>query len=109
MIANTWVAVYRGDEVNEYGDPTDLGTPVDGLERLPLALTEQSRTTFDPETSEARTIRYAIGRATAGTDIQQDDRLRDERTARWWAVRSISGGGFTFFGARDLLLDLRAV
>lgn len=109
MFATTWATVYRGDDANEYGDLIDGDTPVDGLERIPIAITEQSRTTFDPESGEPRTIRYAIGRTYAGFAILAGDRIVDERTKRPWAVRSVSGGGFTFTGAEDLSLDLRAV
>lgn len=109
MIANTWGTVYRGDDVNEYADPVDLDTPVDGMERIPMAITEQSRQVMDAETSELRTIRYAVGRARGGLDIRADDRIQDARTGRWWAVRSVSESGFTFYGSRTLSLDLRAV
>jgi hypothetical protein len=109
MFANTWATVYRGDSANEYADPTDLNEAVDGLERIPMAITEQSRTVMDPETDTPRVVRYATGRARAGADIRADDRIFDERQNRWWAVRSVSGGGFTFIGGQDLSLDLRAV
>lgn len=109
MIATTVATVYRGDGADEYADPTDDDVPVEGLESIPMAITELSRTVFDVETDQARTIRYGIGRARAGLDIRADDRIHDERVDRWWAVRSVSGGGATFFGARTLSLDLRAV
>lgn len=109
MIANTWGTVYRGDDSNEYADPTDLDEPVSGLERIPMAITELSRTVMDPESDQPRVIRYGTARAKAGLDIRSDDRIFDERQNRWWAVRSVSGGGFTFFGGQDLSLDLRAV
>lgn len=107
--ANTWGTVYRGDDVNDYADPVDLDAPVDGLERVPMAITEQSRQVTDPESSEQRIVRYAIGRARGGLDIRTDDRIQDERTGTWWAVRSVSQKSFTFHGARTLSLDLRAV
>lgn len=109
MIANTWGAVYRGDDSNIYGDALDLDAPVTGLERVPMAITEQSRTVYNPETDERRVIRYAIGRAKGDLDIRSDDRIHDQRQDRWWAVVSVSGGGFTFFGGQALALELRAV
>lgn len=109
VIANTWGTVYRGDDSNEYADVTDLDDPVPGLERVPMAITEQSRTVYDRETDEARTIRYATGRVKAAAGIRSEDRIFDERQGRWWVVRSVSGGGFTFIGGQDLSLDLRAV
>lgn len=107
--ANTWGTVYRGDDVNEYADPVDLDDLVVGLERVPMAITEQTRTTLDPETDEPRTVRYAVGRVKPGVDVRRDDRIFDERQQRWWVVRDVSGGGFTFYGSQDLSLDLRAV
>lgn len=109
ILSNTWATVYRGDDADAYADPTDLDAPVDGLERVPMAITELSRTVTDPESDEPRTIRYAKGRASGRLGILADDRVLDLRTNRWWVVRSISGGGFTFFGSKDLSLDLRAV
>lgn len=109
MIATTWGTVYRGDDANEYGDETDLDAPVDGLERIPLAITEQSRTVMDTESGEPRVIRYAIGRTYAKYPVQADDRIRDGRTKRLYVVRSTSGGGFTFYGQQDITLELRAV
>lgn len=109
MMANTWATVYRGDDSTALGDPIDLDTPVDGLEHFPMAITEKTRTVFEPETDTARTIRFGVGRAKFGSDIQPADRIFDERTSRYWVVSSVSGGGFTFYGAQDLSLMLRAV
>lgn len=109
MFANTWGTVYRGDDANEYADAIDLDEPVSGLESIPMAITEQTHTTIDAESDEPRTIRYGVGRAKAGLDIRSGDRIQDARQGRWWLVREVSGGGFTFFGSQDLQLDLRAV
>lgn len=109
MLANTWGSVYRGEDANEYADTIDLDDPVPGLERVPMAITEQSRTVTDPESDEVRIIRYATGRTKAGLDIRSDDRIFDVRQRRWWVVRSVSGGGYAFIGSEDLQLDLRAV
>lgn len=108
MIANTWGAVYRDTDDDILGDPISEETAVPGLERVVMAITEKSRTIYDPETDELRTIRYGTGRAMPGTDIRQDDRIQDLRSGKWWAVRSVGSGSPGFTGHQDLSFDLRA-
>lgn len=108
MYANTWGAVYRDGDDDELGDPVSAEEPVAGMERVILTITEKTRTIYDEETDEVRTIRYGTGRARAGTDIRQDDRIQDLRTGKWWAVREVGSGAASFTGHRDLSFDLRA-
>jgi hypothetical protein len=108
MVANTWAEVYRdtGDDV--LGDPVTTTEPVEGLERVPMAITERSQRIYDAESDELRTVRYGVGRARIGTDIKADDRIHDLRSGKWWAVRTVSPASPGFTGNRALSFDLRA-
>jgi hypothetical protein len=108
VIANTWAAVYRDTDDDVLGDPLSDEEPVDGLDRVVVAITEKSRTVYNEETDELRTIRYGTGRAKAGTDIRKDDRIQDLRSGKWWAVTEVGSGSPGFTGHRDLSFDLRA-
>lgn len=108
MIPNTWAAVFRDTDDDVLGDPLTDEEPVPGMARVVMAITEKSRTVYNEESDELRTIRYGVGRAKAGTDIRKDDRIQDLRTSKWWAVTEVGSGSATFTGHRDLSFDLRA-
>lgn len=110
MFATALVAVYRDTDIDALGDEEDDDrTPVPGLERVRVALTERSRTVFDPSAGEMRTIRVATGRAVVGTDLQPNDRLRDLRTGKWWRIGGLDFQGRDAVGMRALSFDLRGL
>lgn len=110
MIATTWVTVIRGTETDEFGDLSDTAQEAgtDDQTRIPASLIEATRTVFDPASGTPRVVRYTVGRIKAGVDITEDDRLRDERTGRVYAVTAVTQPaaiGFT----PDLRLDLTLI
>lgn len=103
-IATTRVTVLRGTTTDAYGDEQDLDTPV--ATGIPCALTEQSRRVTTRDDPTPRIIRTTIARVPAGTDVQDQDRLRDERTGVTYIVDSPSSMANPTI-AVDLRLDLR--
>ncbi|MFM9635973.1 hypothetical protein [Streptomyces turgidiscabies] len=94
----------RGTTTDAYGDDQDTDTPVHT--GIPIALTEQSRRVTTRDDPTPRIVRYAVGRATAGTDIRDQDRLRDERTGVVYIVDAVSSMANPAV-ASDLRIDLR--
>lgn len=108
MFATTTVAVYRGTTTTALGDDADDdSTPVAGLERVSIAITEQTRTPYDQASSELRVIRIGTARVTPGIDIRQDDRLHDLAGDRWWLVTSGMRTRRDAIGGRTVVFDLR--
>lgn len=91
-IANTRVTVLRGVARDLFGDfadlPTEAGT--DAQTNVPAALNEITRTITTPSDPTPRVVRYVIARLPAGTDITEEDRLRDERTGRIYIVSAVT-------------------
>ncbi|MDX2697249.1 hypothetical protein [Streptomyces ipomoeae] len=103
-IATTTLTVLRGTTTDAYGDEQDTDTPV--ATGVIAALTEQSRRVTTRENPTPRIVRYAVARVPAGTDIQDQDRVRDERTGAVYIVEAPSSMANPAM-AVDLRLDLR--
>lgn len=103
-VASTTIAVYRGTTTDGYGDERDTDTPV--YTGVRASLTEQSRRVTTRDDPTPRIVRYAVGRVTAGTDITDQDRIRDERTGAVYIVDAVSSMNSPVVAA-DLRLDLR--
>lgn len=86
--ATTWVTIYRGQETDEWGDPTDTDTVVGS--HIPAALQEQSQYYKGEVTTQPRNFRYARLRLDSTTDIGPNDRILDERTGWIWTIRNLS-------------------
>lgn len=103
-IATTTLTVLRGTTTDAYGDEQDTDTPV--ATGVIAALTEQSRRVTTRENPTPRIVRYAVARVPAGTDIRDQDRVRDERTGAVYIVEAPSSMANPAM-AVDLRLDLR--
>lgn len=103
-IATTTLTVLRGTTTDAYGDEQDTDTPV--ATGVIAALTEQSRRVTTRENPTPRIVRYAVARVPAGTDIRDQDRVRDERTGATYIVEAPSSMANPAMAA-DLRLDLR--
>lgn len=102
--ATTTITVLRGTATDGYGDETDTNTPV--ATGIPASLVEQTRRVTTRDDPTPRIVRYAVGRVTAGTDITDQDRLRDESTGAVYIVDAVSSMNSAAVAA-DLRLDLR--
>ncbi|MFI2761396.1 hypothetical protein ACH5A3_21380 [Streptomyces echinatus] len=103
-IATTTIAVLRGTSTDAYGDEVDTDTPV--ASGIPAALTEQSRRVTTRDDPTPRIVRYAVARVAVGTDVTDQDRVRDERTGAIYSIDAVSSMANPAAVA-DLRLDLR--
>ncbi len=102
--ATTTIAVLRGTSTDVYGDETDTATAV--RTGIPASLIEQTRRVTTRDDPTPRIVRYAVGRVTAGTDVTDQDRIKDERTNAIYIVDAVSSMNSAAVAA-DLRLDLR--
>lgn len=102
--ATTTLTVLRGTSTNAWGDEIDTDTP--RYTGIPASLVEQTRRVTTRDDPTPRIVRYAVGRVTAGTDITDQDRIRDERTGAVYIVDAVSSMNSAAVAA-DLRLDLR--
>lgn len=103
-LATTTVSVFRGTTTDDYGDEADTDTPL--YTGIPASLTEQTRRVTTRDDPAPRIVRYAVARVAAGTDVTDQDRLRDERTGAVYIVDAVSSMANPALTA-DLRLDLR--
>lgn len=103
-LATTTISVLRGTSTDVYGDETDTDTVV--RSGIPASLVEQTRRVTTRDDPTPRIVRYAVARVTAGTDITDQDRIRDERTGGTYIVDAVSSMNSAAIAA-DLRLDLR--
>lgn len=103
-VATTRLTVLRGTTTDAYGDDQDTDTAV--ATGVIASLTEQSRRVTTRDDPTPRIVRYAVARVTSGTDITDQDRVRDERTGAVYIVEAVSSMANPAVAA-DLRLDLR--
>ena len=103
-VATTTLTVLRGTTTDGYGDEQDTDTPF--ATGILASLIEQSRRVTTRDDPTPRIVRYAVARVTAGTDIADQDRVRDERTGAVYIVDAVSSMANPAVAA-DLRLDLR--
>lgn len=102
--ATTTLSVLRGTSTDGYGDEVDTDTIA--ATGIPASLVEQTRRVTSRDDPTPRIVRYTVGRVTAGTDITDQDRIRDERTGDTYIVDAVSAMTSAAVAA-DLRLDLR--
>lgn len=103
-IATTRLDVLRGTTTDAYGDEQDTDTVV--ATGIPASLTEQSRRVTTRDDPTPRIIRTITARVPAGSDIRDQDRVRDQRTGAVYIVDAPSTMANPTL-AVDLRLDLR--
>jgi hypothetical protein len=81
-------SVLRGSTTNEYGDEVDGdGVASSGIRG---SVIEQTTQVFNPDDGRVATIRSLIGRFPSGSDIQDGDRIMDEKTKEVFVVASLA-------------------
>jgi hypothetical protein len=110
VIPTTWVTVLRGTATDTFGDQLDSASEAGGdtLTRVRASLIERTRSITTPNSATPRVVRYATARLPVGTSVTEEDRLRDERTGRIYAITAVTqlaAVGFT----PELRLDLTLV
>lgn len=86
--ATTTVTIYRGQSTDEYGDPIDSNTIV--RTGLRASILEQTTKAWTEASTLPRAFRWAKMRVSHGTDVQQNDRILDERTGDIWTIVQMS-------------------
>lgn len=84
FLATTTVTVLRGTAVNEFGDEIDTDTVVD--DNIPASILERPVTGGRPASGRKDTPRTYVLRMWKQVELQQNDRIRDERTGRTYYV-----------------------
>jgi hypothetical protein len=92
VIATTWVTVLVGAAADLYEDIVDLATEAgdDARTHIPASLIEATRNVFDPAAGTPRVVRSAVCRIRPGVAISEDDRIRDDRTGRVYAINAVT-------------------
>lgn len=92
MIATTRVTVLRGVGRDEFSDDFDLDSEAgtDAQTNIPASLIEATRTSQTDASGTPRVFRTCVARLPAGTDVMEDDRIRDERTGRIYRIDSVT-------------------
>lgn len=97
-------SIIRGvSSETEYGDEVESTDVV--YTNIPGSVIEKSRTVYDPQSGRVATLRKLTGRFKFGTDIQDGDRIKDEKTEKVWVVSAVYEGT-SFVAKPDLILDL---
>lgn len=122
FLANTRVAVIRGITESTLGDEVETNGAegiVAAFADMPAALTERSRSVFDPATGTRRTVRVitcripvSVGHPTTGVItplvLLEGDRIKDNNTGRIYALDEHVAVPRNLAGMSSLTLDLKA-
>lgn len=103
-LATTTVSVLRGTATDAFGDETDL--PTVAASGIPASLMESGREAQEPVTGTPRIIRTHVCRVPPGTDVTENDRIRDEQTSEVYIVVSATRNANPVM-AQPLRLDLK--
>jgi hypothetical protein len=96
------ISVLRGETVDEYGDVSDVGTPV--FTGVPAAIAEVSQTAFDPATQRPQIIRSIQGVMPGWAEVRTTDTLYEPATDRYFMIEDVSQEpGFGLYPPRQLL------
>lgn len=90
---------------DEYGDETTSDDIA--YEHVIGSIVERRRTVFNPQDSRVDTLRELIGRFPYNTDIQDGDRIKDEKTQKVYHVSAVYHGSNIVMKS-DVLVDLTA-
>ncbi len=106
-LATTRGSLLRGSADSGHGDVVDSNvTPVTGCEDDPIGLVERSRRTYDPASSEWRTLRYMVARVPTRWAVQDGDRVRDDRTGEVYIMTDYTRVPRGLSGQESLTLEL---
>lgn len=86
-LANTTLSVLRGTTVNQYGDKTNVGTPL--YTGIPAAAVETAKQSYDRASQRFQTIRTIMCTVPTWADILDTDTLINEATGDAYMVEAI--------------------
>src|ERR1700722_7874582 len=104
-LANATLSVLRGTAVNDWGDRTNVGTPL--YTGIPAALVESSKRSFDRASQRFQTIRTITCMVPSWADILDTDTLLNEATGAAYMVEDITQQPSLGSPSDGLILTLR--
>lgn len=107
FLATTRGAVLRGSTTNDLGDEVASDTVAPGLGDLPLSIIERSREVFDQSTGTPRTVRTIAARLPPTVQLEDGDRIRDNRTGLIYAIDGATRTPRGIAGTETFSLTLR--
>jgi hypothetical protein len=107
FLATSTYAVLRGTTTDAWGDPKDLDNPVHSGIPGSVRLARSSVTTISD--GRPQQIGFFVGRLPAGTDVQNEDRLQDERSGEVYIVDAVNLDAVSPILNSGMRLDLRLV
>lgn len=84
---NRRISVLRGTTVNDWGDKTNVGTPL--YTNVPAAIAETAEQSFDPATERPQIIRSIKAAVPGWADIELTDTLLDPATGWYYMPEEI--------------------
>jgi hypothetical protein len=81
-------SVLRGSTVNDYGDEVDSETVVST--DILGSVIERTKQVFNPDDGRVATVRFLTGRFDGRADIQDGDRIKDQKTGEVFVVASLA-------------------
>lgn len=103
-MANSLLTIMRGTAVNEYGDESDVGTPL--YEHIPACVVETTTKTFDSATQRPQMIRASQCVVPSWADVLTTDTILREDTGDYFMIEDIEAQP-SFGYPADKLLTLR--
>jgi hypothetical protein len=86
--ATTTITIYRGQTEDEWGDPIDTDTVVET--GIPAFITEVNVDHSSEVSLTPRDIRKATCRVGSEVDVQQNDRIYDEKNGQSWTIQYVT-------------------
>ena len=103
VVTGKYTVIRGTHSINDYGDEIE-GTTVE-LSGVSGSVIERARKVFNPADGRVATIRELTGRFPHGTDIQDGDRVKDEKTEEIFVVSSVFRGSNAVVKS-DVVVDL---
>lgn len=104
FLATSTFTILRGTSFDDFGDEID--TPTIVQEEVVGSVIERARTVFNPNDSRTTVTRELVGRFKPWVDVQDGDRLKDERTGTVYLVDAVHHNTSPIMRS-DTVLDLR--
>lgn len=104
--ATTTITILTGSSESEWGDPTEGDT--ERVTGVPAAIHEGALKVQTESDPQARAVRYYTARLPHGTEINEDERIKDEVTGVIYAVDAVTTPTNPAL-PQDVRVDLRRV
>jgi hypothetical protein len=107
FLANTKVAILRGQTTDAFGDPVDSEETVQV--DIPASISETRSQTILMSDGRPQQVRFLVGRLPASIEVREGDRIHDQETGFVYIVDAIDLEARSFVMNSGGRLDLRRV